>query len=275
MAVYNIGTRYIDFAVGGPRTWVAGGGEEPPPATTYRVIVAVGESNAGGEALTSSLSSTLQAPTSRVRILIPTNATFPGLAGTFQDMDIGTNNNLDHDGLSPSNHGWEAGFLDYLDANSQPEPIYYVQTGQGGSMLFMWENGTDYWNKAQARINFAKARIAELGIAVEWEIWLTIGINDFIAGSPISTSEYNTRIQQLIADIRTMIGVGTAARVRSPQFMPHIQTTYPAYCTVHEALPGSVSNMQIVAATDLPVQDIYHWSSAGYITLGGRMAAPA
>lgn len=263
MPVYSIGTTRIAFrpAGGVVRTW---GGSAPP--TVYRAIVAVGESNAGGQANVSSLSTELQASTNRVRILIPAT-------GLFQDMDLGTNNNLDHDGLTAANHGWEAGFIGYLNANSQTEPLYYIQTGQGGSWLALWENGTTYWNKANSRIQAAKARFTELGITVQWEIWITIGINDFIAGTPISTTEYGTRITQLIADVRTMIGVGTSARVRSPQFMPHIQTTYPTYVAVHEALPGTITNMQIVSATDLPTQDIYHWSSAGYITLGQRMAA--
>lgn len=263
MPVYSIGTRRIGLRpAGGARSWTVGS----PPATTYRAIVSIGESNSGGQGIVSELPLALRSSTSRVRILIPST-------GLFADMHLGVNNNEDHAGLDASFHAWEAGLLPYLDANSQTEPVYLIQCGQGGSALANWASGTPERNKAVARIAAAQSQFTTLGITVTWEIWATLGINDFIAGSPISVAAYSSGMIDWLADVRSMIGVGTAARIRSPRFMSTIQSLYPAYCAAHEALSGSVTNMQIVEATDLATDDIYHWSSASQVTIGQRMAA--
>ncbi len=260
MALYRVGNHIVNIGVGERRSWAV---SAPPP--TYRAIVSVGESNAGGQAPTSSLSAPLQAPTSRIRIL---NV----LTSVFQDLDIGANNNLDHDGLDSTTHGWEAGLIGYLDANPQTEPLYYIQTGQGGSGFLQWDPGGDGLTRAQSRIAAAISQFTTLGISPTWEIWLTLGINDFIGGS-YTTTQYRDKMVTLIGTIRGYIGNGTATRVRTPEFMQSVKDLYPAYCAAHEELPGLVTNCQLIDTTGIPTQDAYHWSSAGYITLGGLLAA--
>lgn len=237
----------------------------PPPPVVYRAIVAVGESNSGGMGANASLPAPLLAATSRVKILNVTTS-------VFENMDIGTNNNLDHDGLDPTTHGWEAGFLNYLDNNIQTEPIYYVQTGQGGAQLANFANGGTWWTKIQTRINTAKAKFVELGISPTWEIWITIGINDFLDGAPITPAVYKANMMTLISEVRTMIGQGNV-RVSAAEFMQPVKDAYPTYITQFDALATDVANLRIVDTTGLTLQNDYHWDSAGYVALGELMAA--
>jgi hypothetical protein len=238
----------------------------------YRAILAVGESNTGGQGLVSALPTSLTTATPRVQQLIVPNSRGYTNVGNFEPLHIGVNNNLDHSGLDPTYHSWEAGFLQHLDANPQTEPIYYVQTGQGGSTFVQWGAGGDGLTRAETRIAYALARFADLGIAVQWEIWLSLGINSFLGG--ISTGAYQAGMIQLVSDIRAMLGVGTAARVRSPMFMQTVRDAWPALVAVHEALPASISNMQIINTAGIPTDDIYHWSSLGQRQLCQPMAAP-
>jgi hypothetical protein len=229
--------------------------------------VSLGESNSGGQGDVAELPAPLAAPTSRVQILIHST-------GLFANLDLGTNNNQGHAGLDASYHAWEAGLVPYLDANpSHPEPFYLVQCGQGGSFLSQWVPGQSAYDTAVARINQAKDRFTALGITPAWEIWFTLGINDFISGSPPTPAAYKAACITLLGAMRTVIGNGTATRIRTPEFMPTVKTPYPALTAAHEELAIDVVNCQVVETSDLPQDDDYHWSSAGQVTLGQRMAA--
>ena len=265
MPKYQVGDAVLAVGSRGARTWAASAPPAPPPAS-YRAIVSLGESNSGGQGLVSELSAPLAASTDRVKILI--HAT-----GLFADMDLGTNNNQGHSGLDASYHAWEAGLTTYLDANpAQLEPVYLIQCGQGGSLTIDWANGGTNWTIAQTRINQAKAAFITLGITPVWEIWFTLGINDFIDGSPPTVVTYKSRCTTLLSEVRTMIGNGTATRIRSPEFMAPIKSSYPTYTTGHEELAIEITNMQIVDTTGLPLDDDFHWSSAGHVSLGQLMA---
>jgi hypothetical protein len=263
MSIYQVDTRVVAYTQTGAVTWTDGA---PPPAS-LRVIVSLGESNSGGQGDVAELPAGLRAPTSRVQILIHST-------GLFADLDIGTNNNQGHAGLDASYHAWEAGLVPYLDANpTQPEPFYLVQCGQGGSFLYQWVPGQSAYDTAVARINQAKAAFVTLGITPAWEIWFTLGINDFISGSPPTPAAYKSGCITLLNAMRTLIGNGTATRIRTPEFMPTVKTPYPLLTAAHEELATDLVNCQVVDTTGLPQDDDLHWSSAGQVTLGQLMAA--
>lgn len=237
------------------------------PGQQYKCIVSVGESNAGGQGAVSSLGSEADS-TSRVKILNTSS-------GLFENMNLGTNNNLDHFGLDSTYHSWEAGLVAAMDANLiTTEPVYYVQCGQGGSRIAQWNNGGSYWNKMQARINQAKTELVALGIYPTWEIWYTQGINDFIdnGATGAEPGPWKDATNVLIAEIRSIIGRGNV-RVSSPEFMSSVKTDHPTYITEHEAMTTEIANFRIIDTTGIPTQDAYHWTSAGYITLCAAMAA--
>jgi hypothetical protein len=273
----NIGDRYVAFVEGGARTWVAGG-SPPPPTEIYQAILALGESNSSGEAQTSLLSPDLLVPYSGVQILIPPNSRgYPG-AGTFEPLHLGVNNALAHSGLGPEYHGIAAGFKPYLDANpAVRRPVYYIEAGQGGSTLSEWDPGDPYHSSMLTRVQMAKDHFAANGITVAWKIFFSIGINDFLASSPITPAEYQAGMIQLIAEARSAIGVGTAAKVLSPMFMDNWRSPFAAqaYTDLHEALPGLVTNFELLPTNTLPTGDPNHWSGPSYQTMGGMvLAAP-
>jgi hypothetical protein len=265
VSIYQIDTRVVAFTPTGPVTWTDG--EEPPPPASTRVIVSLGESNSGGQGDVAELSAPLAASTNRVKILIHAS-------GLFADMDLGTNNNQGHAGLDASYHAWEAGLTTYLDNNpEQLEPMYLVQCGQGGSFLSQWVPGQSAYDTAVARIEQAKAAFVTLGITPVWEIWFTLGINDFISGSPPTPAVYKAACVTLLNAMRTVIGNGTATKIVTPEFMPTIKTPYPTLTAAHEELAVDVVNCHLVDTTGLPQDDDYHWSSAGQVSLGQLMAA--
>jgi hypothetical protein len=261
MSIYQVETTVVAFTPSGPLTWTAG--EEPPAPSGHRAIIAIGESNAGGTAPVSNLPAALSAPTSRVKILVTSS-------GLFQDMDLGTNNNLGHQDLDSSTHGWEAGFLPYLDTPpAKTEPIYYVQAGQGSSFISQWNNGGAYWLAAQSRINQAKAAFVTLGISPVWEIWISLGYNDMALGTPAASIKAG--IQTLLNEVRTMIGAGSI-RVLFAEFNSVVAGPYGAQLAVIYELETDDVNLTLVSApTATP--DSVHWTSDGYVVLGQAMAA--
>lgn len=266
MEIYRIDNRVMAFTESGALTWTTGGDPTPPP---FRAIVSLGESNAGGNGLVSALPSELSAETSRVQILRFST-------GLFENLNLGTNNNEDHNEADASLHSWEAGLIPYMDANlsAQTEPFYLVQCAQGGSKVADWANGQTYWDAAESRINQAKAAFLTLGIAPVWEIWFTLGINDFRSNPRPTPSEYKAACITLLGEVRTMIGNGTATRIRTPEFMPNIKSDHPEHTAAHEELATDVTNCQLIETGDLTVAgDNIHWTSAAQVLLGQRMAA--
>lgn len=272
MTTVNIGTRYVQFAEGGARTWDTGGGGDPPPATTYTVIVTGGESNGDGESEVSLLPTALQQAFPRVQLLInPGDTTFPGSAGTFVPIHLGVNNALGHEGQSPAVHGMEAGLIDYQIANPTHPNVYLIQTAQGGSYLNSWGVGSAYRSLASARIQAAKTNLAALGItSINWLFYYSHGINDAIGPGGMTPANLRLAMADLIGFYRTEIGVGTAARVLMPQWPSPRRDLSPEFLNdVEVLLPASVTNMALLQAADLPVRDQNHFSGDGYRTLGG------
>jgi hypothetical protein len=94
------------------------------------LIIFTGESNSGGLAPNSALSSSESPPRRSVQIL--NNATL-----TIQTMQIGVNNLIAHTGLiDNATHGWENELANAAEAGRfNQQPIFLVKTGQGGSVI--------------------------------------------------------------------------------------------------------------------------------------------
>lgn len=276
MPRYQVDTTVIDIpASGAPRTWQTEGGGEPPPPV-YRAIVAVGESNTAASDLVSAVTpSSKLTPDARIQLLIPPgDTTFPAQAGTFQTMAIGLNNNTGHEGTDPNWCGWEIGFKPYLDSIGQTAPIYYCQTGQGGSSVTAWNTTTgNALAILRTRVATMKALFTAMGITVQWDILLTLGINDLLDGV-ITPAALQGALMQLINDVRAEIGVGTAARVSMPALMSTWQINAPAHCAALEELDTLMANVRIIPTADLTgLRDPNHWNWVSCEILGGRMLA--
>ena len=85
----------------------------------------IGESNSGGYAVNADLTAGELAARSAVQI-------WNNTTNTYQDLDIGTNNLISHDGLvDNATHGWENGLASEVEAAILPNPVYLAKCGQG------------------------------------------------------------------------------------------------------------------------------------------------
>lgn len=141
-------------------------------------IIAVGESNSGGVAPNASAFAWELA--SRPELQMLNTSTL-----LFENLDIGTNNNLNHTGLTSATHGWELELANACKREEFDRDVYYVQTGQGGATAAEWLPGAGglaaFDSSFLPRVNAVKSIF---GIRpVQYVVWLSLGINDAIAAT--------------------------------------------------------------------------------------------
>ncbi len=159
------------------------------------MITAFGESTTGGKAPNS------EAPTWQLAARSSLNF-FNVNTSVFEALDVGTNNNLDHQDLNSTTHGPELELANACERGEFTKPIYYVQTGQGSSTVAQWDvgNASGYWTKFLNRTNAAKTLLAVK--KVQHVVWLQIGQND--VGS---TNQYTFKgaLRGIISRIKTQL----------------------------------------------------------------------
>ncbi len=216
-----------------------------------------GESNSGGFAVNTDATATELSPRPAVKIL--NNLTF-----LFETLQIGVNNLIDHFGFTNnSSHGWELGLANRATANAfLDNPIYLVKTGQGGSKLSEWNAGGTYWTKFLARIDTARAQLKTAGKIPLPYVFLTIGINDAIAGT--TPAAYETAMIAHIAKIRAKLGY-------VPILMPRFMSTYSTYNVVLDHLAALDPFNIVVSTTGATQRDANHWDYAGMKLIADNM----
>lgn len=159
------------------------------------MITSFGESTIGGKALNT------EAPTWQLAAR-PSLNFFNVNTSVFEALDIGTNNNLDHQDLNSTTHGPELELANACERGEFNRSIYYVQTGQGSSTVSQWDvgNGSGHWTKFLNRTNAAKAILA--GKRVQHVVWMQIGQNDVS-----STNQYTFKgaLRGIISRIKTQL----------------------------------------------------------------------
>jgi len=231
-----------------------------PRAIEELVFVINGESNAGGQANNSEATVEELASTSEVQIL--NNTTF-----LFENLDIGTNNNIDHCCwlYSATDHGFELGLANSVKANTLPDnpQVHLIKTGQGGSRLSQWNVGGTYWNKFLERVNAAKTQVSE---NKQWVTWISIGINDYLAGTTVSTFK-----TQLIDHIKRIEAELPGSIIILTQFQSMGNGGYATYNTAMGEIAETKTNVFVVDSTGADMDDGNHWSYDGLKTVGDRM----
>lgn len=226
-----------------------------PPTLIIPMIVFSGESNSGGQALNSQATPQELAPRQETKIL--NNTTF-----LFEDLDVGTNNAIDHFGLPTTTmHSWEIGIANIAATNAYtPIPFHLVKTGQGGSTISQWAVGSTYWTKMQQRLD---AGISILGNqTIPFVLFYSHGINDGIAGTNTSTWQNDTIAH--FTKIRAKYGQNI------PIIMTKIMSTAPNYVGYNLAIENICNSLQkcyFVETNGLPQDDSYHWSYVGQKSL--------
>jgi len=213
------------------------------------VFVFAGESNAGGQAVNASASAAELAARPSVQILNNTSL-------EFESLDVGTNNLIDHFGLTDNaTHGMEIGLANEVDAGSFPgrSTVYLVKTGQGGSTIGEWDDGDPYWDTFLERIAAAKELLGE---SVRWVVWYSQGINDAIAGTAAATWKAATVAH--LAKIQTEL---PGCVVVMTEFQGLSNGSYTTQIREIAAADAAVSSVDLTgAATD----GGNHWSYAGF-----------
>lgn len=227
--------------------------------TMTKIIISIGESNSGGQVLNSDATPQEVAPRPEVKIWNVTT-------GVFEPLDVGTNNNLDHVGLTPSTHGMELQLAnDVAGGLWSQNPMYYVQTGHGGSKIAEWSvgNASQYWTKFLTRVNSVKEWATANSVTPEWIVWMTFGINDSIAG----TNQTNWKTDT-IAWINRIKAECPGVKILMTELTP----SHAAFTALIRQIADSETDVTFVSTTGCALQDINHWSYAGMKTLSTRMS---
>lgn len=235
------------------------------------VIIFNGESNSGGHAQNSLATAHELAP--RPCIQIFDNA---GLT-SFQDLDIGTNNLIDHDMFTPpipsERHGWELGLANSVEAGEWfDSTVYLVKTGQGGSKIADWNVSGAYWQKFLTRTRAALSLLRSQGKVPVIYLWYTLGINDMGAGTPMAT--WQSGVQAYFKRVREELGY---IPIFAVEFMPGVGME--SWNSALHTMAVDDHMLQIIdsvgASTIPPGQfaEIYHWDYSGMKTLASRLGS--
>lgn len=165
-----------------------------PPSQPVLFIVS-GESNAGGRANNEFASSAELAPRS-LKILNNAN-------GTFEALDIGTNNLINHDALTCcGTHGVELQLANSYDSSYfSPHACYLVKCGQGGTQINQWEPGDAAYDTMVARVALSISLIQAQTGQTPILIWLySQGINDMIAA--VAPATWKAATETLFSNMR-------------------------------------------------------------------------
>lgn len=229
------------------------------PSEGVPLIIISGESNSGGYALNSQALPAEIAPRSSVQILNNTSL-------VFEALDIGTNNLIGHSGLSPeSTHGFELMLANRVEAGTFiPAPCYLVKTGQGGSSINDWGEGSAFWTTFQERVDEAIDLLTTLtGSAPTPYLLYSQGINDAIASMPTAT--WKTATLAHFDKIRAKYGENLP--IVMTKFMP----SYATYNTAIDELIGQRSDVYAVFTEDATLRDANHWDYEGMKLISGRL----
>lgn len=235
-----------------------------PSAIDTLAFVITGESNSGGIGLNSDATAGEVASRSAVQIMNLTS----GLFG-FENLDIGTNNLRDHDGLSgyyDTSHGFELQLANSTEAHTFPdnEQVYLVKTGHGGSQVSQWGVGQTYWTKFLQRTAAAKT---QLDPDRKWVVWMSLGINDAISGTALTTWK-----SAMVAHINKIKNDLPGAIVIMTQFQSMTsQSGYATYNAIMSDIAYEEANVYVVDSTGAALRDTNHWSYAGLKTVTSSM----
>jgi hypothetical protein len=226
------------------------------------VIVITGESNSGGIGLNSEATPAELSPRPSVQIMNLTDGLF-----RFEPLQLGVNNLRDHAGLEGyynTCHGFEAELANAVEANALPgyRQVYLIKTGHGGSTIKQWAGDTPggYWSKFVQRTEAGKRQLPE---NPRWVVWLSLGINDAIAGTPVPQWKMD-----VVAHLQRIKAQLPGATIVMTQFQ---SMGYPQINEALAAIAAEEENVFVVDSSNAELRDANHWSYAGLKTVTDRL----
>ena len=250
---------------------VCGGGKpavattpQPTDTTNYTyMFIFTGESNSGGETPNTSATPAELAPRSNVQIL--NNSSF-----VFEDLDIGTNNTIDHFGITCcTKHGWELQLANRTDSlkSLYGDSVFLVKTGQGGSRLSQWsdKSGTSF-SKFRQRVDTAEQYLSNRN--VKKVIILSLGINDMIwDNGSITNDSFRVQMIRHINNLRSVTGGNT------PVVMTKFFGEFTRMNNAIDSVAMAMDSVYTIDTTGAPTQDTAHWNYSGYKEIANRILA--
>lgn len=213
------------------------------------MIIACCESNSGGYGNNADSQSWERAPRALNFYNVNTKI--------FEPLQIGVNNNLDHYGLISSSHGWELELANKIDLGhfKNYEGVYYVQTGQGGSTVAQWSvgNPTNYWSKFLDRTNTAQSIVED----EHKVIWLTLGINDAIAGT--NADIFKAGLIELVSRMKTEVNPEKIYVTR----LPPLNDLFNTFSTKIDEIDAADPDIVAISFSNLHMRDPNHPSYKG------------
>jgi len=228
-------------------------------------FVFVGESNAGGTGVNASATAGELAARSSVRI-------WHNTAFAFEDLDVGTNNLIDHANLADNaTHGMEIGLANEVEANTITgiSQVMLAKHGVGGSRLIHWDGSTYYiaTNELPMEIvthreGMIKDYLAANAISPVYVVMSTIGINDQIAS--VTAAAWKP---QMLAQINRLKRTYDGALIVMTKFM----TGRTLYDTVIDELATEEDNVVAISGDATYSGD--HWDYGGLKTMAQRLVS--
>jgi hypothetical protein len=226
------------------------------------VFVITGESNSGGVGLNSDATSAELQPRSSVLILDLEADGMP-----MVPMQLGKNNLRKHVGLEnyyEKYHGLENGLANAVEGGvlRDRSPVYLAKTGHGGSTIAQWhpDAPTGYWRQFVERTEAVKRQVDR---DPEWVVWMSLGINDAIAGT--DPDRWQQQVGEHLGRIQEQL---PGARVVMTEFQ---SMGYPEMNLRIRRLADELQGVESVETTGVPLSDANHWGYEGLKQVADRM----
>ena len=231
---------------------------EPPPL----VFVITGESNSGGLGLNADATAEERAPRQSVLVL-----DLEAADRRFVPLELGRNNLRKHTQLEDyvdTCHGLENQLANAASAGRFPghSQVYLVKTGHGGSTVAQWQPdaAAGYWKEFVARTDAARKLLDR---EPQWVVWMSLGINDAIARTPVDAWQ-----AQMADHVRRIQRQLPGARIMLTEFQ---SMGYPEINRRIQALAAEIAGVASVDTTGIPLRDGNHWGYAGLKMVADRL----
>lgn len=186
----------------------------------------------------------------------------------FEKLDLGTNNNRLHGGLHPGLCGWERAIAKQARiGNFGSRPVYWVQTGTGGSTVATWQpgHGSGQLQWAKDRFNAAESVVPNATHVCICQI----GINDAEAGTAVAT--YKAGLQTMLTELKAEAVNPIVILPKIPASGGAYNANYSLYNTaIDEIAATDTATYKTVSATGLQLYGS-HWTYMGMEEFANRI----